>query len=85
MVTLTMMTKKKTRFEPASVEQYEALVELVYFLDYFSLKTAWKTRLHIVTRHGEYWERCNRCDQPLGEHDEPCYLDRVDEDYYRDR
>ena len=81
----------KIKLKVNTVEQYESAVALMCFLDDLKLKTAWKARSAVIRREGEYWERCDQCNEPEGEHDERCYDESgrkyhtYNEDYYDDR
>lgn len=66
---------KKPRLKINKSEQYESICDMFYFLDHLGLKEAWKANRSVVRVHGEYWEQCDDCGEPMGDHDEPC-LDR---------
>lgn len=76
-----------SRLKVKSAKQFEAACTLMVFLDDMGFKQAWKARSRVVTRHGEYWEECDHCGDPAGEHDEPChrYDPRHEPEYYEDR
>lgn len=85
------MTQKtsKIKLKVETVEQYESAITLMYFLDDLGLKKAWQARAAVMRREGEYWDRCQHCDEPMGLHDDPCHDEdrwhKYDEDYYKDR